>query len=303
MIYKDITETIGNTPLVEIFSNNDGTKILAKLEFFNPGGSVKDRIGLWMINDAEDRGVIKKGTTIIEPTSGNTGIGLALVGAARGYKVILTMPDSMSIERRNLLKAYGAEVVLTPAVNGMKGAIDKATELSKEIKDSWIPQQFNNESNSEAHRQTTALEIWRDTEGKVDVFISGVGTGGTITGNAEVLKQKNNALKVIAVEPVDSAVLSGEKSGPHKIQGIGAGFIPEVLNISIYNDIAKVTIDESVKASRKLTLNNGIFAGISSGAVLHVAYKEAEKDVNKGKVIVVVLPDTGERYMSTCLFE
>jgi len=299
MIYSSITETIGKTPLVEIYKDDNGTRILAKLEFFNPGGSVKDRIALAMINDAESKGFINKDTVVIEPTSGNTGIGLALVCASRGYKLILTLPESMSIERRKILKAYGAEIVLTPASEGMNGSIKKAKELSAEIENSFIPQQFENLANPEAHRRTTALEIWNDIDGKVDVFISAIGTGGTITGTSEVLKEKNKDIKIVAVEPTDSPVLSGGKPGPHKIQGIGAGFIPKILNTDIFTEIVQVTNDEAISASRDIAKNKGIFVGISSGSALHASYLQAKLEENKGKTIVVILPDTGERYLST----
>ena len=299
MIYSSITETIGKTPLVEIYKDENGTRILAKLEFFNPGGSVKDRVALAMINDAESKGFINKDTVVIEPTSGNTGIGLALVCASRGYKLILTLPESMSIERRKILKAYGAEIILTPASEGMNGSIKKAEELSAEIDNSFIPQQFENLANPEAHRRTTALEIWNDIDGKVDVFISAIGTGGTITGTSEVLKEKNKDIKIVAVEPSDSPVLSGGKPGPHKIQGIGAGFIPKILNTDIFTEIVQVTNDEAILASRDIAKNKGIFVGISSGSALHASYLQAKLEENKGKTIVVILPDTGERYLST----
>ena len=299
MIYNNITETIGKTPLVEIYNDNNGTRILAKLEYFNPGGSVKDRIALAMISKGENEGLINKDSVIIEPTSGNTGIGLALICASKGYKLILTMPESMSIERRKILKAYGAEIVLTPASEGMKGAMSKANDLAKENKNSFVPQQFDNVANPEAHRNTTALEIWEDTNGDVDVFISAVGTGGTITGNGEVLKNKKGDIKIIAVEPSDSAVLSGGTPGPHKIQGIGAGFVPTILNVGVIDEIVKVTNDEAFSASRKIAIESGIFVGISSGSALHAAYEEVKK--NTGKTVVVILPDTGERYLSTDL--
>tara|TARA_R110002050_G_scaffold85091_1_gene181572 strand:+ start:32215 stop:33141 length:927 start_codon:yes stop_codon:yes gene_type:complete len=303
-IYNNITETIGRTPLVHLNSINKGKAIiLAKLESFNPGGSVKDCIALAMIEAAENEGVLKPGTVIIEPTSGNTGIGLALVSAAKGYKLILTMPESMSVERRKILKAYGAELVLTPASEGMKGAIAKAGELAKEHSNHFIPQQFQNKANPEIHRQTTAIEIWEDTEGAVDIFVGGVGTGGTITGVGEVLKVKNPEIKVYAVEPSGSPVLSGEPPGPHKIQGIGAGFIPDILNTEFYDDIIKVEEKDALETARNLAKLEGIFAGISSGAALAAALLLAEKPENYGKVIIVVLPDTGERYFSTALFE
>ena len=299
MIYSSITETIGKTPLVEIYKDDNGTRILAKLEFFNPGGSVKDRIALAMINDAESKGLINKDTVVIEPTSGNTGIGLALVCASKGYKLVLTMPESMSLERRKILKAYGAEIVLTPASGGMTGAINKAKELSSEVDNSFIPQQFENLANPEVHRKTTALEIWKDTDGEVDVFISAIGTGGTITGTSEVLKEKNSNIKIVAVEPTASPVLSGGKPGPHKIQGIGAGFIPEILNTDIYDEVVTVSNEEAILASIDIAKDKGIFVGISSGSALHASYLQAKLEENKGKTIVVILPDTGERYLST----
>ena len=299
MIYNSITETIGKTPLVEIYKDENGTRILAKLEFFNPGGSVKDRIALAMINDAESKGLINKNTVIVEPTSGNTGIGLALVCASKGYKLILSMPESMSIERRKILKAYGAEIVLTPAGEGMNGSINKAKELSAKIENSFIPQQFENIANPEAHRKTTALEIWDDTNGEVGVFVSAIGTGGTITGTSEVLKQKNKDIKIVAVEPADSPVLSGGKPGPHKIQGIGAGFIPKILNTKIYDEVVTVTNEEAILASREIAKTKGVFVGISSGSALHAAYEQAKLEENKGKIIVAILPDNGERYLST----
>jgi cysteine synthase A len=299
MIFKNITDTIGKTPLLEIYSDELDTRILAKLEYFNPGGSVKDRVALSMINDAEKQGLINKDTVIIEPTSGNTGIGLALVCASRGYKLKLTMPESMSVERRKILQAYGAGIVLTPAGDGMKGSIAKAIELSSKIENSFIPQQFENPANPDAHRKTTAIEILEDTEGKVDVFVSAVGTGGTITGISEVLKQNNPRIKIVAVEPEDSAVLSGESAGPHKIQGIGAGFIPEILNTEIIDEVVKVGSEEAILASKNIAKESGVFVGISSGAALHVAFEQAKKDENKGKTIVVILPDGGERYLST----
>jgi cysteine synthase A len=299
MIFKNITDTIGKTPLLEIYSDEFDTRILAKLEYFNPGGSVKDRVALSMINNAEKQGLINKDTVIIEPTSGNTGIGLALVCASRGYKLKLTMPESMSVERRKILQAYGAGIVLTLAGEGMKGSIAKAIELSSKIENSFIPQQFENPANPDAHRKTTAIEILEDTEGKVDVFVSAVGTGGTITGISEVLKQNNPRIKIVAVEPEDSAVLSGESAGPHKIQGIGAGFIPEILNTEIIDEVVKVGSEEAILASKNIAKESGVFVGISSGAALHVAFEQAKKDENKGKTIVVILPDGGERYLST----
>ena len=304
-IYNSITELIGKTPLVRL--NGTGAslqaQVLLKLELFNPGGSVKDRIGLAMIQAAEKVGKLKPGSVIIEPTSGNTGIGLASVAAARGYRLILTMPETMSVERRKLLAAYGAELVLTPGNQGMSGAIRKAEELATEIKGSFIPQQFKNPANPDIHRQTTALEIWNDTEGKVDLVVAGVGTGGTITGVAESLKAKKSGLKAIAVEPADSPVLSGGQPGPHKIQGIGAGFVPDTLNTKIIDEIIKVTAEEAFRAARQLARAEGILVGISSGAALHAALQVATRPENKGKLIVAILPDTGERYLSTGLFD
>lgn len=306
-IYKSITELIGNTPLMETvnYSRETGAaaNILAKLEYFNPGGSVKDRIGFAMIKDAEDKGLINKNTVIVEPTSGNTGIALAFVAASRGYRIILTMPETMSMERRSLLAALGAELVLTPGAEGMKGAINKAEQLVSELPDAFMPQQFKNSSNPAIHKVTTAEEIWQDTEGSVDFFIAGVGTGGTITGVGEALKAKNKAIKVIAVEPEDSPVLSGGKPGPHKLQGIGAGFIPDILNMEVIDEIFKVRTEEAFAASRRLAATEGLLVGISSGAALHVATEIARRPENKGKNIVVLLPDTGERYMSTALYQ
>jgi len=303
-IFNNIIETIGKTPLVRLNKiNNRKAIVLVKLEAFNPGGSVKDRIAKAMIETAEQDGLLTTGTVIIEPTSGNTGIGLALVSAAKGYKLILTMPESMSVERRKILQAYGAELVLTPAAGGMKAAIAKAEELAKEYPNHFIPQQFQNKANPQIHRETTALEIWEDTEGTVDIFVSGVGTGGTITGVSEVLKSKKPEIKAYAVEPVGSPVLSGGNPGPHKIQGIGAGFIPEILNTSIYDGVIKIDETTAVKAARELALSEGIFVGISSGAALAAALQLSELTENTGKTIVVLLPDTGERYFSTILFE
>jgi cysteine synthase A len=306
-ISKSITELIGNTPLLETvnYNNRNGIKgkIIAKLEYFNPGGSVKDRVGYAMIKDAEEKGLVNKDTVIVEPTSGNTGIALALVAAARGYRLILTMPETMSVERRSLLAALGAELVLTPGSDGMKGAIKKAEELVAEISNAFMPQQFNNPANSAAHRKTTAEEIWRDTGGQVDVFVAGVGTGGTITGVGEILKEKNPDIRVIAVEPYDSPVLSGGTPGPHKLQGIGAGFAPEVLNTSIIDEVFRVKSEEAFEASRKLAAAEGILVGISSGAALHAATEAAKRSDSTGKNIVVLLPDTGERYLSTDLFQ
>ncbi|WPX07753.1 cysteine synthase A [Anaerocellum danielii] len=305
MIYNNITELIGKTPLVRLnkLSKEYDAEIIAKIEYFNPGGSVKDRIGLAMIEDAEKRGLINKDTVIIEPTSGNTGIALAMVCAVKGYKLILTMPETMTIERRKLLRAYGAEIVLTPGEKGMKGAIDKAFEIYNSTPNAFMPQQFENLSNPEIHRKTTALEIWNDTNGNVDIFVAGVGTGGTITGVGEVLKEKKPSVKIVAVEPFDSAVLSGEKPRPHKIQGIGAGFVPKVLNTKIYDQIIKVKAEDAYEMSRYLAREEGILVGISSGAALYGALEVAKKQENKKKMIVVLLPDTGERYLSTDLFD
>jgi len=306
-IAKNLTELIGNTPLLELANYNKAknlnAKVIAKLEYFNPGGSVKDRIGYAMIKAAEDQGILKQDSVIIEPTSGNTGIALAYVAAAKGYRIILVMPDTMSIERRNLLKALGAELVLTPGAEGMKGAIKKAEELATELPNSFIPQQFNNPANPQIHRVTTAEEIWRDTDGQVDIFVAGVGTGGTITGVGEVLKQKNSKVKIVAVEPYDSPVLSGGKPGPHKIQGIGAGFVPNVLNTGIIDEIFKVKNEEAFEGSRNLSKHEGLLVGISSGAAVFAATEIAKREENKGKTIVVLLPDTGERYLSTALYQ
>ncbi|WP_106023952.1 cysteine synthase A [Clostridium thermopalmarium] len=306
-ISKNLTELIGNTPLMELKNydkvNSLNANIIAKLEYFNPAGSVKDRIGYAMIVDAEEKGLINKDTVIIEPTSGNTGVGLALTAAAKGYKLVITMPESMSIERRKVIAAYGAELVLTPAADGMKGAIAKAEELAKNTPNSFIPQQFDNPANAEIHRKTTAEEIWRDTDGNVDIFVAGVGTGGTITGVGEVLKQRNPNIKIVAVEPVDSPVLSGGKPGSHKIQGIGAGFIPEVLNVDVIDEIIEVSNEDSFAATRELVKTEGLFVGISSGAAVHAAKVLAQREENKGKNIVVILPDTGLRYLSTTVFE
>nr|WP_316612046.1 cysteine synthase A [uncultured Ruminococcus sp.] len=304
--YKKITDLIGNTPLLELENygeyQNLGAKIFGKLEYFNPAGSVKDRIAKAMIDDAEAKGVLKPDSVIIEPTSGNTGIGLAAVAAARGYKVILTMPETMSVERRNLLKAYGAQVVLTPGVNGMKGAIQKAQELAAENENSFIPSQFTNAANPSAHRSTTGPEIWNDTDGKVDIFVAGVGTGGTVSGVGEYLKSQNPNVKIVAVEPAGSPVLSGEKPGPHKIQGIGAGFVPETLNTDVYDEIIKVENEDAFKTGRILAKKEGLLVGISSGAAVWAAAQLAKRPENKGKIIVALLPDTGERYLSTPMF-
>lgn len=306
-IYKGALDLIGNTPLVEIANVkkelNLQADILVKLEYFNPAGSVKDRVARSMIEDAEERGILKEGSVIIEPTSGNTGIGLASIAAVKGYRVILTMPETMSVERRNILKAYGAEIVLTEGAKGMKGAIEKAEELAREIPGSFIPGQFENPANSAAHRAATGPEIWNDTEGKVDIFIAGVGTGGTVTGVGEYLKSKNPEIRIVAVEPSDSPVLSEGKGGPHKIQGIGAGFVPKVLNTSIYDEILKIKGDDAFAAARLLAKKEGVLVGISSGAALHGAVELARRPENKGKTIVALLPDSGDRYYSTPLFQ
>jgi len=302
-IFEDITATVGYTPLVQINNLGSGkATILAKLESYNPCGSVKDRIALSMIVAAEKDGLIKPGTTIIEPTSGNTGIGLAFVCAARGYRLILTMPESMSIERRKLLLLFGAELVLTPAERGMTGAVEKAEELTAQTPNSFMPQQFNNPANPQIHRETTAKEIWIDCDGKVDIFVSGVGTGGTLTGCSELLKQRNKNLKTVAVEPKDSPILSGGEPGPHKIQGIGAGFVPNVLNVELIDEIIQVSNNDSIETARQLAVKEGILAGISSGAALWAAIRLSGREENEGKTIVAILPDTGERYISTELF-
>ena len=305
-IYKGATGLIGNTPLVE-FTNIEKSQgveatVLAKLEYFNPAGSVKDRIALAMIEDAEKRGVLKKGATIIEPTSGNTGIGLASIAAAKGYKIILTMPETMSVERRNILKAYGAEIVLTEGSKGMKGAIAKAEELAKETPDSFVPEQFENPANPEIHRLTTGPEVWNDTDGKVDIFVAGVGTGGTVTGTGEYLKSQNPNVKVVAVEPEDSPVLSKGTAGPHKIQGIGAGFVPKTLNTDVYDEVIAVSNEDSFETSKLIAKQEGILVGISAGAAYYAALELAKRPENKGKTIVALLPDSGDRYYSTPLF-
>lgn len=303
-IAENILEKIGNTPLVKIGKLNRGkAEILAKVEYFNPGGSVKDRVGVAMIEDAEKRGILKPGALIVEPTSGNTGIGLALAAAVKGYKLILTMPDTMSIERRKLLSAYGAQLVLTEGALGMKGAIAKAEEIVKKNPGSFMPQQFENPSNPACHRAATAEEIWRDTDGKVDVFVAGVGTGGTITGVGEVLKKRNPDVEIVAVEPSDSAVLSGEPPGPHKLQGIGAGFIPKIMNMILLDRIVKVKAEDAGETARQAARHEGLLIGISSGAALFAALQLSQQPAYKGKRIVVLLPDSGERYLSSWLFE
>lgn len=317
-IFGNITETIGRTPLVKLNRVTDGAKatIVAKLESFNPAGSVKDRIGVNMINWAEEQGLLKPGQTIVtsaataknqgmaivEPTSGNTGIALAFVAAARGYKVILTMPETMTIERRNLLKAYGAELILTPGAEGMKGAVARAEEIKNQNPDYYLPHQFENPANPEIHRKTTAEEIWADTDGAVDILVAGVGTGGTITGVSEIIKQRKPDFRAVAVEPADSPVLSGGQPGPHKIQGIGAGFVPKVLNTDIIDEIIKVTNEEAIEFTRRIAREEGILAGISSGAAAFAAVQVAQRPENEGKLIVVVLPDTGERYLSNPVY-
>ncbi len=304
-IFNNLTDLIGGTPLLRLNRLTKGLEadVLVKLESFNPGGSVKDRIGFSMIKDAEERGLINKDSVIIEPTSGNTGIALALIAAARGYRLILTMPDTMSVERRNLLKAYGAELLLTPGGKGMKGAIEAAEELAAKTPNSYVPHQFQNPANPEIHRATTAEEIWNDTDGKVDVVVGGVGTGGTITGVGEVIKSRKASFKVVAVEPFDSPVLSGGTPGPHKIQGIGAGFVPQVLNAEILDEVYKVKNEEAFTVSRRLAREEGLLVGISGGAAVFAGLQIAARPENKGKQIVVILPDTGERYLSTTLFE
>ncbi len=305
-VYQTITDLVGHTPLLEVTKleaeEQTDAKIFAKLELFNPAGSVKDRVAVNMINDAEKRGVLKPDSVIIEPTSGNTGIGLASVAAARNYRIIIVMPETMSVERRNLMKAYGAELVLTDGAKGMKGAIAKAEELAKEIPNSFIPSQFTNPANPAVHEATTGVEIWDDTDGKVDIFVAGVGTGGTISGVGKYLKSKNPAVKVVAVEPKTSPVLSEGKAGPHKIQGIGAGFVPETLDTKIYDEIIPVENEDAFATGRRIARTQGVLVGISSGAAMWAALQLAKRPENKGKNIVVLLPDTGERYLSTAMF-
>lgn len=305
-IYNGALELVGNTPLVEVKNIEEElgleARILVKLEYFNPAGSVKDRIAKAMIEDAEEKGLLKEGSVIIEPTSGNTGIGLASIAAVKGYRIILTMPETMSVERRNILKAYGAEIVLTEGAKGMKGAIEKADELAKEIPGSYIPGQFVNPANPEVHRKTTGPEIWKDTDGEVDLFIAGVGTGGTLTGVGEYLKSQNPDVKIVALEPASSPVLSTGKGGPHKIQGIGAGFVPDVLNTTVYDEIFTVENDDAFATGKLLAKKEGILVGISSGAALYGAIELAKRPENKGKTIVALLSDTGDRYYSTPLF-
>lgn len=304
--YKNITDLIGNTPLVELNNLTNKNEVLAnvygKVEFFNPGGSIKDRIAKAMIEDAEKQGILKEGSVIIEPTSGNTGIGLAMVAASKGYRIIITMPSTMSIERRNLMKAYGAEVVLTDGAKGMKGAIEEAERLANDIPNSFMPKQFDNKINPEIHFKTTGPEIWNDTEGNIDIFVAGIGTGGTISGIGRYLKSKNPRVKIIAVEPSSSPVLSGGKPGSHKIQGIGAGFVPNTLDTSIYDEIIKVENEDALEMGRNIAKKQGVLVGISSGANVWASIEVAKRFENKGKTIVTILPDTGERYLSTAMF-
>ncbi|MBQ6180989.1 MAG: cysteine synthase A [Ruminococcus sp.] len=306
-IYQKITDLIGGTPLLELVNIEKefelNAKIVAKLEYFNPAGSVKDRIAKAMIDDAEDKGLLKEGSVIIEPTSGNTGIGLASVAAARGYRLIITMPETMSVERRNLMKAYGAELVLTEGSKGMKGAIEKAQELAKDIPNSFIPSQFTNPANPAIHEKTTGVEIWDDTNGNVDIFVAGVGTGGTVSGTGAYLKSKNADVKIVAVEPKGSPVLSEGTAGPHKIQGIGAGFVPDTLNTDIYDEVIAVENEDAFNIGRTIARKEGVLVGISSGAAVWAAIQLAKRPENKGKTIVALLPDTGERYLSTPMFE
>lgn len=305
MIHQSVMELIGKTPLLQLnnFGKGYNANIIAKLEAFNPAGSVKDRVGLALIEDAEAKGILKKGSIIVEPTSGNTGVGLASIASAKGYKTILTMPETMSVERRNLLKAFGAEIVLTDGSKGMKGAIEKANQLKEELEDAFIPGQFVNEANPKAHYETTGPEIWKDTEGKVDFFVAGIGTGGTITGVGRYLKDQNPDIQIVAIEPAGSPVLSQGKSGPHKIQGIGAGFVPEVLDTSLLDQVITIENQDAFAAGKRFATEEGVLVGISSGAALHGAEILAQKPENKGKNIVVLLPDTGERYLSTSLFD